>query len=131
MRSIALFMILLAFYYLDSHAVPNLPGSDAPDIRNISNMSKKSWRSFEQSGITFTNGKYCPNVTFDSPRALDSLRRRCDPHTLISAAPTHHDHVLRLAATGATHVAVVVTQYQRLSPIVYTPTNPTSCAKVS
>ena len=47
----------------------------------------------QQRGITFTNGKYCPNVTFESPAALTSLQR--------------------LAATGASHVAVIVTQYQR------------------
>jgi len=47
---------------------------------------------YEQSGVTFTNGKYCPNVTFDSPKALMSL-----------------EHI---ASTGANWVAIVVTQYQ-------------------
>ncbi len=46
-----------------------------------------------QRGITFTNGKYCPNVTFASAAAGRSLRR--------------------LADTGASHVAVVVSLFQR------------------
>ena len=41
--------------------------------------------------MTFTDGKYCPNVTFADPRARLSL-----------------DH---LKTTGATHVAIVVTWY--------------------
>ena len=41
--------------------------------------------------MTFTDGKYCPNVTFADPRAIWSL-----------------DH---LKTTGATHVAIVVTWY--------------------
>lgn len=44
------------------------------------------------SGITFTAGRYCPNVTMGSDKALWSL-----------------DH---LASTGATHVSLVVTNYQ-------------------
>ena len=46
----------------------------------------------EFSGITFTNGRYCPNITLDSPVAHESL-----------------DH---LRSTGANYVAVIVTQYQ-------------------
>lgn len=45
--------------------------------------------AYKYKGITFTNGKYCPNVTFDSPEALYSLTQ------------------LRL--TGADSVAIVVT----------------------
>lgn len=44
------------------------------------------------SGITFTGGRYCPNVTVGSPAAQRSLRH--------------------LASTGANWVAIVVTQYQ-------------------
>ena len=43
-----------------------------------------------QSGITFTNGKYCPNVTFASKGGHESLRR--------------------LASTGASWVSIIVTQ---------------------
>ena len=49
-------------------------------------------RKFEYSGMTFTNERYCPNVTMDSPVANDSL---------------YH-----LSTTGANYVAIVVTQYQ-------------------
>eukprot|EP01052_Picozoa_sp_SAG31_P001026 SAG31_NODE_33_length_32018_cov_69.763088_10_plen_511_part_00 len=44
------------------------------------------------SGITFTGGRYCPNVTMGSPAALRSLQH--------------------LASTGANWVAIIVTQYQ-------------------
>lgn len=30
-------------------------------------------QAYEYKGITFTNGKYCPNVTFDSEDAAYSL----------------------------------------------------------
>ncbi len=50
-------------------------------------------RKLEQAGITFTNGKYCPNVTFDSPAGMNSLQR--------------------LASTGANAVSIIVTQYQK------------------
>ena len=46
-----------------------------------------------QRGITFTNGKYCPNITFASEAAGRSLRQ--------------------LADTGASHVAIVVSLFQR------------------
>ena len=46
-----------------------------------------------QHGITFTNGKYCPNVTLASPAAELSLRR--------------------LRSTGASWLSLIVTQYQR------------------
>lgn len=49
-------------------------------------------RKFNMSGITFTGGRYCPNVTMGSTRSLQSLEH--------------------LASTGATWVAIVVTQYQ-------------------
>eukprot|EP00051_Salpingoeca_urceolata_P002198 m.48023 g.48023 ORF g.48023 m.48023 type:complete len:661 (+) comp11963_c0_seq1:124-2106(+) len=49
-------------------------------------------RKFNMSGITFTGGRYCPNVTMGSTQSLRSLEH--------------------LASTGATWVAVVVTQYQ-------------------
>lgn len=42
--------------------------------------------------MTFTNGRYCPNVSLDSPVAQQSLNH--------------------LATTGANYVAVIVTQYQ-------------------
>ena len=59
------------------------------------------------SGITFTNGRYCPNVTLDSPVAQQSLNH--------------------LVTTGANYVAVIVTQYQdnhqstNIYPIYNTP----------
>jgi hypothetical protein len=47
----------------------------------------------QYKGMTFTNERYCPNVTLDSPVAMDSLRH--------------------LATTGANSVSIVVTQYQQ------------------
>jgi hypothetical protein len=47
---------------------------------------------WNMSGITFTGGRYCPNVTMGSPAAQRSLEH--------------------LASTGANWVAIVVTQYQ-------------------
>jgi hypothetical protein len=47
----------------------------------------------EQSGMTFTNGKYCPQVYYGTPKAARAL--------------TH------LATTGANWVSIVVTQYQK------------------
>ena len=57
------------------------------------NVSEPLPKKPEQAGITFTNGKYCPNVTFASPLAATSLQR--------------------LESTGANFVAIVVTQYQK------------------
>lgn len=51
-----------------------------------------AFNKLEFSGITFTNGRYCPNVTLDSNIAYDSL--------------------LHLESTGANSVSVIVTQYQ-------------------
>jgi len=50
-------------------------------------------RGHVQKGITYTNGKYCPNVTFASTEAHKSLKR--------------------LRGTGASHVAIIVTHYQK------------------
>jgi hypothetical protein len=47
---------------------------------------------WEMSGITFTGGRYCPNVTMGNPASSRSLAH--------------------LASTGASWVAIVVTQYQ-------------------
>ena len=47
---------------------------------------------WEMSGVTFTGGRYCPNVTLGSAAAQGSLAH--------------------LASTGATWVAIVATQYQ-------------------
>ena len=47
---------------------------------------------WNMSGITFTGGRYCPNVTMGDPQSELSLAH--------------------LASTGATWVAIVVTQYQ-------------------
>jgi hypothetical protein len=47
---------------------------------------------WNMSGITYTGGRYCPNVTMGSPAAQRSL--------------------VHLATTGANWVAIVVTQYQ-------------------
>jgi hypothetical protein len=47
---------------------------------------------WEMSGITFTGGRYCPNVTMGGAASLRSLSH--------------------LASTGANWVAIVVTQYQ-------------------
>ena len=44
------------------------------------------------AGMTFTGGRYCPNVSLDSAAGTTSMQR--------------------LASTGATWVAIVVTQYQ-------------------
>lgn len=49
-------------------------------------------RKPKYSGMTFTNERYCPNVTMGSQDAYESLQH--------------------LVTTGATHVAIVVTQYQ-------------------
>ncbi|KAL6072762.1 Glycosyl hydrolase family 53 [Balamuthia mandrillaris] len=65
-----------------------LPCHDTVTAQPSSTASK-----LPQSGFTFTNGKYCPNVTYASP---------------ISKASLYH-----LATTGANWVALVVTQYQR------------------
>ena len=48
-------------------------------------------RKWPYAGITFTGGRYCPNVTLGSPTGLASLRH--------------------LASTGANWVSIVVTQY--------------------
>eukprot|EP01122_Echinamoeba_exundans_P011688 TRINITY_DN4733_c0_g1_i1.p1 TRINITY_DN4733_c0_g1~~TRINITY_DN4733_c0_g1_i1.p1 ORF type:complete len:384 (+),score=37.28 TRINITY_DN4733_c0_g1_i1:19-1170(+) len=49
--------------------------------------------SFAMNGMTFVSDKYCPNVTFDSPKSFRSLEH--------------------LATTGANSVAVVVTEYMQ------------------
>ena len=49
-------------------------------------------RPWAHRGMTFTGGRYCPDVAMGSAASLQSL--------------TH------LASTGASHVAIVVTQYQ-------------------
>jgi hypothetical protein len=46
--------------------------------------------AFKYKGITFTNGKYCPNVTFLSDAASYSLEQ--------------------LASTGANSIAIIVTE---------------------
>jgi len=42
-------------------------------------------------GITFTGGRYCPNITIDSQDSFYSLRQ--------------------LKSTGANYVALIVTEY--------------------
>eukprot|EP01112_Ceratiomyxa_fruticulosa_P015433 TRINITY_DN4538_c0_g1_i2.p1 TRINITY_DN4538_c0_g1~~TRINITY_DN4538_c0_g1_i2.p1 ORF type:complete len:393 (-),score=64.31 TRINITY_DN4538_c0_g1_i2:40-1218(-) len=61
---------------------------------NFSNRPLGPLPKAKQSGMTFTGDKYCPNVTFSSPSAKDSL---------------YH-----LYTTGANFVSIVVTQYQQL-----------------
>ena len=51
-------------------------------------------RKFKYSGMTFTDERYCPNVSMSSERGKMSLRH--------------------LATTGANFVSIVVTQYQHL-----------------
>ena len=48
--------------------------------------------SIEYKGITFVGDRYCPEVSFDDPLAIESLRR--------------------LAKTGANYIALVITEYQ-------------------
>ena len=54
----------------------------------------KNVAKLKYSGITMTNDKYCPNVTYDSPVASDSL--------------------FHVYTAGANYVSVVVTQYQMM-----------------
>jgi hypothetical protein len=48
---------------------------------------------WEMAGMTFTGGRYCPNVSIAAEAGAASMRR--------------------LASTGATWISIVVTQYQR------------------
>lgn len=51
-------------------------------------FSIKAEKNFHFKGVTFTSGKYCPNVTLDSDDAKYSLRQ--------------------LKATGANYIALIV-----------------------
>ena len=58
----------------------------------IQSTTAQSNAKFKYSGMTFTDERYCLNISMDSSVGLDSMRH--------------------LATTGANYVAIVVTQYQ-------------------
>ncbi len=74
-------------WYSDHCAIAPVPPPPTPWTPPTTLPTK-----WNMSGITFTGGRYCPNVTMGSPAAQRSLAH--------------------LASTGANWVAIVVTQYQ-------------------